>query len=160
MNQVHSTWIGCEHPGSPPPSFSAAWRTRPAVWMCCKPDERRAFTPCSSAQSIVFEMGQELQKKNSLKVPLPLERGLVEQLLLIADQLLRLVAHLASFALATICTTRRVVDTAFQDYLPPIQFSILVPLCHLCVPLVHTPNNHLSRSLRSSWDHCESRSRV
>ena len=120
--------------------------------MCCKPDERKAFTPCSSAQSIAFEVGQELQKKNSLRVPLPLERGLVEQLLLTADQLLRLVAHLASFALATVCTTRCVVDTTFQDYLPPIQFSVLVPLRHLCMPLVHAPNNHLSTFLRSSWD--------
>ena len=72
--------------------------------MCCKPDEKRAFTPCSSAQSIAFEVGQELQKKSFAESTIPLERGLVEQLLLTADQLLRLVAHLASFALARLAS--------------------------------------------------------
>ena len=68
VNQVRLTWTGCEHSGSPLPSSSTAWkRTRPAVWMRCKPDERRAFTLCSSAQSIAFEVGQEFQKKKFAK---------------------------------------------------------------------------------------------
>ena len=68
------------------------------------------------AVDIAFEVGQELQKQFSLTVsPLP-ERGPVEQFLLLADQLLRLVACLESFAITTIRTTRRLVDATFHVF--------------------------------------------
>ena len=68
------------------------------------------------AVDIAFEVGQELQKQFSLTIPPPLERGLVEQFLLLADQLLRLIARLESFAITTIRTTRRLVDATFHVF--------------------------------------------
>ncbi|KAL4076344.1 hypothetical protein J3A83DRAFT_4411043 [Scleroderma citrinum] len=66
---------------------------------------------------VAFEVGQELRKQFSLTVPLPLERGLVEQFLLLSDQLLRLVARLEPFAITTIRTIRRLVDAVLYVFM-------------------------------------------
>lgn len=104
---------------------------------------------------IAFEVGQELQKQFLLTIPLPLERGLVEQLLLLADQLLWLVTCLESFTIAVIRTTWHLpVDAIFHVFSAADSALCAGPCCHVCVclQLVHAPNKHPSMSLRPSWD--------
>ncbi|KAI6146088.1 hypothetical protein BKA82DRAFT_4330346 [Pisolithus tinctorius] len=62
---------------------------------------------------LAFEVGQELKNQLALSVPPPVEKGLLEQYLLLSEQILRLLAYLEPFAVTTIRTIRRLVNAAY-----------------------------------------------
>lgn len=62
---------------------------------------------------LAFEVGQELKNQLALSVPPPVEKGLLEQYLLLSEQILQLLAYLEPFAVTTIRTIRRLVDAVY-----------------------------------------------
>jgi len=86
-----------------------------------------------SVVDIAFEVGQELNKQFSLTIPLPMDRSLVEQFLLLSDQLLRLIARLEPFAITTIRTIRRLVDAALFVFMAADSVLRIFPI----LPSVH-----------------------
>ncbi|KAI6034597.1 hypothetical protein BKA83DRAFT_4192223 [Pisolithus microcarpus] len=65
------------------------------------------------AVDLAFEVAQGLKTQFALSVPPPIEKGLLEQYLLLSDQLLRLIAYLGPFAVTTTRTIRRLVDAVY-----------------------------------------------
>ncbi|KAG6331216.1 hypothetical protein ID866_7871 [Astraeus odoratus] len=64
-----------------------------------------------------FEVGQDLRQHFSVAVPSLMSTGLLEQLLLLSQQLLLLLAHLEPFAVTTIRTTRSLVDAVLHIFM-------------------------------------------
>ncbi|KAI6018277.1 hypothetical protein EDC04DRAFT_468561 [Pisolithus marmoratus] len=62
---------------------------------------------------LAFEVGQELRAQFALSVPPSVEKGLLEQFLLLSDQILRLLGYLEPFAVTTTRTIRRLVDAVY-----------------------------------------------
>ncbi|KAI6040458.1 hypothetical protein EDC04DRAFT_2894185 [Pisolithus marmoratus] len=62
---------------------------------------------------LAFEVGQELKTQFALSVPPSVEKGLLEQFLLLSHQILRLLGYLEPFAVTTTRTIRRLVDAVY-----------------------------------------------
>ncbi|KAI6127400.1 hypothetical protein EDD16DRAFT_1552754 [Pisolithus croceorrhizus] len=68
------------------------------------------------AVDLAFEVAEGLKTQFALSVPPPVEKGLLEQFLLLSDQILRLIAYLEPFAVTTTRTIRRLVDAVYHIF--------------------------------------------
>ncbi|KAI6100173.1 hypothetical protein F5141DRAFT_1218738 [Pisolithus sp. B1] len=83
------------------------------------------------AVDLAFEVAEGLKTQFALSVPPPVEKGLLEQFLLLSDQILRLIAYLEPFAVTTTRTIRRLVDAVYHIFtstghgvMQPFLFSV------------------------------------